>query len=616
MGTWMGTWAGADAELRWRRWALLIGALAFWRLALWVPERQLTPVDAWLFHTVDPFPQAIFAISAAIAYRRREALRGAMQPRGCGWLAAPPLLLGVALFGWAHFVAATDLQLVSLLLLAPALGSLWHGAPFARALALPLLVLAFAYPLPAVLTNQAFYALRLAVAEHAVWLLQLVGIPALREGNVIYNPRAVVQIVDTCSGLRSIETLSLAALFYVGWFPARRARQVLLVLVAPLIGYLFNLIRICVMTLEPTSEFSAAHTLQGWLVFLGAIACLIAVDRVLGRLLPVRPAADRAERDARAAHPAAPRALRGETAGASEPDGAPIVDPAGSLPNCALSPRVGGARSLALLALAMLGISIGMPRWSPPPTPVLAPLAIPAELAGWERDGSIEVDGAYFWTVHFVRSDYVRYRRAADEISLFVGYDDLLSRGRSLLSPKNALPSRGWEVEQRSRVSIDGIAARVERVVAHSLTSRVVTYHWYEGIDSFALETLRAMFAIEQSPFRRSVLPRVIRVSAVERAASQARERREADLRTFAVAVAELLRAERGADASRALPAAPTGDSALPAGPNIAVGSRAGAGEAEVGNARAAVAVRKRFSARVERPFPKSRGALLQRASR
>ena len=98
-------------------------------------------------------------------------------------------------------------------------------------------------------------------------------------------------------------------------------------------------------------------------------------------------------------------------------------------------------------------------------------------------------------------------------MSVFIGYDDHSSRGRSLLSRKNALPGRGWEVEERGSVPLESVEARVERVVARSQSTQVLTYHWYEGTDGLASEILHALLASDQSPFRRSQPARVIRVA-------------------------------------------------------------------------------------------------------
>jgi EpsI family protein len=136
--------------------------------------------------------------------------------------------------------------------------------------------------------------------------------------------------------------------------------------------------------------------------------------------------------------------------------------------------------------------------------------------------------------VRFRKPGYWNYERNGDEVSVFIGYDDRSSRGQSLLSRKNALPGRGWEVEERSSVSLESIETRVERVVARSESTQVLTYHWYEGTDGLASEILRALLASDQSPFRRSQPARVIRVATALGSTPLARTEDETKLRAFA----------------------------------------------------------------------------------
>ncbi|MCH8083941.1 MAG: EpsI family protein [Myxococcales bacterium] len=547
--------------------AIAVGCLAYWRLLFWVPTRDLSPLNAWLFLTTDPFPQAIFLIVAALVYRRRESFRSAMRFRGSPALAALPLLAGSSLFAWGHYVDAMDLVLVSFMLVSIGAGLLWFGVRFARALAIPWVVLAFAFPAPGVVTNQAFYALRLSTAAHATALLQFVGVPALREGNVIFGSEVIAQVVDTCSGLRSMEMLALAAIFFVGWFPARRLRQVLVVVLAPAIAYLFNIVRVGVMAVAPTSEFSANHAMQGLAVFFGAITCLILVDRVLGRLLPARPKANRASGLAKVTEGLQPDAepesnadagrglqlearsesnpgpelqleLEPESSADLEPESAPLLQ------GIASSKGRLGAASLAALAVTMLGVSIWMPQWIASESKRLIPARPPAKFDGWTKTEKIGIDRGFLWTMRFQRGHhhYWNYERNGDEVSVFIGYDDRRRRGRSLLSRKNAVPRRGWEVEERSSVSLESIDARVERAIARSDFERALTYHWYEGTDGMASEILRALLATDQSRFRRSEPARVIRVAIALGSTPLAWKEDETKLRGFAASLVTALR--------------------------------------------------------------------------
>jgi EpsI family protein len=132
---------------------------------------------------------------------------------------------------------------------------------------------------------------------------------------------------------------------------------------------------------------------------------------------------------------------------------------------------------------------------------------------GWKKGRALSFDRGFFWTVTFREHEYRVYERKGEEVSVFIGYDDRRHRNRSLLSPKNAVPGRGWEVEERGSVALGSGGPTVERVVAQSVSGRILSYHWYEGTEGLARETMRQVLATDQSPFRRSQWARVIRVT-------------------------------------------------------------------------------------------------------
>jgi hypothetical protein len=296
------------------------------------------------------------------------------------------------------------------------------------------------------------------------------------------------------------------------------------------------------------------------MVFFGAISCLIVVDRILGYALPSNPKNDSASRPREAGADSEPE-LQSETGreplAATEPEGADAehetaeADPeiTDAKPDEAPSPqgfaRVKGrlgAASFVVLAVAMLGVSIWMPRWNAPKSDRLVPAELPAELGGWAKAHKEMVDSLYLWTVRFAKTDYWIFERDGGEISVFIGYDDRKNRKRSLLSRKNSVPRRGWEIEERSFVSLESVDARVERVVARSLSVRVLAYNWYEGTEDLPWEILRALLATDQSPYRRSQPARVIRVATALGPTPDARMEDEAKLREFASSLAAALR--------------------------------------------------------------------------
>jgi EpsI family protein len=194
------------------------------------------------------------------------------------------------------------------------------------------------------------------------------------------------------------------------------------------------------------------------------------------------------------------------------------------------------------MLVALLGVSIFMPQWTSTEEVRRGGDPLPAELDGWIKDEKLSFDWAFFWTVSYSKLEYRRYERDYEKLSVFIGYDDRKYRGRSLLSPKNAVPGRGWEIEERGRVELGSGGPRVERVVARSISGRTLSYHWYEGTDRLARETVRQLLATDQSRFRRTEPARVIRITTELGTDSLDQALVESELHAFATSLAVALR--------------------------------------------------------------------------
>jgi len=137
-------------------------------------------------------------------------------------------------------------------------------------------------------------------------------------------------------------------------------------------------------------------------------------------------------------------------------------------------------------------------------------------------------------SVRFRKQRYRRYRRDDETVSVFVGCEDRLSRSRSLLSPKSAFPGRGWEAEEHGLVELGPDVFPGVRVAARSRASRLLSYHWYQGIEGFGTEVLRAWLAVDRSFLRRPTGALVIRLSTEVSSTGEGRSRAEARLRELA----------------------------------------------------------------------------------
>ena len=131
---------------------------------------------------------------------------------GIGLLSLGLFSLVVGLIGAELYVQRT-----SLIVVLSGLVLLILGWKYLWLLSLPIGFLIFMIPLPAIVVNTIAFPLQLFAAQTATFCLFSLGIPVLREGNLIILASTTLEVVEACSGLRSL--LSLLALGTVyGYF--------------------------------------------------------------------------------------------------------------------------------------------------------------------------------------------------------------------------------------------------------------------------------------------------------------------------------------------------------------------------------------------------------------
>ncbi len=203
---------------------------------------------------------------------------------GIGLLALGLFSLAVGLIGAELYV-----QRVSLIVVLSGLVLLILGWKYLWLLSLPIGFLIFMIPLPAIVVNTIAFPLQLFAAETAAFCLFSLGIPVLREGNLIMLASTTLEVAEACSGLRSL--LSLLALGTVyGYFSqdVMWKRWMLVILSVP-IAIIANAFRVSGTGIlahyfgaEAAEGFY--HTFEGWLVFVVAFVMLFICGVVLGKI--------------------------------------------------------------------------------------------------------------------------------------------------------------------------------------------------------------------------------------------------------------------------------------------------------------------------------------------
>ena len=263
---------------------LVLVALA---IAYWSVISDL--ISAW--STDDNYSHGFFIVPLSVyfAWERRQAIATApLRPSlaGAAVVAGSLLLLVGGLLGAELFLARVSI----IGTIAGAILFLF-GWPMLRILSFPLAFMLLMVPLPAIIFNKIAFPLQLMASHVGEATVSAMDIPILREGNVLILANAQLEVAEACSGIRSL--ISLLALGIVfGYFVDQRVwvRTVIALSAVP-VAILANGLRVASAGVAAHNYGSAGveglfHEFSGWVVFVVAFLMMIAIQRILQRLLP------------------------------------------------------------------------------------------------------------------------------------------------------------------------------------------------------------------------------------------------------------------------------------------------------------------------------------------
>lgn len=133
---------------------------------------------------------------------------------------------------WAGTAGAElYLQRISLVLMLAGTVLYFWGFRLLRLMFVPLLLLMLAIPIPSILFNKIAFPLQLFASRCAVWAMSVFDIPVLRQGNVIElmplgaRETKKLEVVEACSGIRSLMTLLTLAVVFAYFTRPRNDRK-------------------------------------------------------------------------------------------------------------------------------------------------------------------------------------------------------------------------------------------------------------------------------------------------------------------------------------------------------------------------------------------------------
>jgi exosortase len=238
----------------------------------------------------DDMAQGLFApfVAAYIAWTVRDKLRRGSR-RGASW--GLTLLITGALFGiWAILADSMTLSRAAFLIsLSGAITVVW-GLSGLRTLLFPLTLLLFTFPLSPVLYGELTAPLQDLATRLSEGMFDLIGITALREGNILHLPSQTLSIVEACSGLRSLLTILFFTLAYVYLFEQRAPLRIITTVLCIPAAIAMNVLRITVTgylaeRVNRQLITGLPHEILGWVCFFIAVILIVAVHQSLVRRL-------------------------------------------------------------------------------------------------------------------------------------------------------------------------------------------------------------------------------------------------------------------------------------------------------------------------------------------
>jgi exosortase len=231
----------------------------------------------------DDYSHALILLGAIafFTWTRRDRLRAAdWRPSHHGlWIVVGSM--GILLVGTAG--VEYFLQRVSVLGTVAGMIVFLAGWAWLRVLLFPLFLAALVIPIPPVLFFQVTFPLQLLASRFGVTVLELVGIPVFREGNIIALAHTTLEVTEACSGIRSLLSLFALSVLYSYWTHAHNGLRLLVVLSSIPIAIVCNGLRVAgtgmaAHYIDASAASGFFHGFSGWAMFMTAVVMLLGVS--------------------------------------------------------------------------------------------------------------------------------------------------------------------------------------------------------------------------------------------------------------------------------------------------------------------------------------------------
>ncbi len=447
--------------------------LVYCLLAVGIFHDTLVSIVSWW--NSDDYTHCYFIpiIIAYVLFQKRNALTE--LPITHQWLGIIPFVFGLFLYCLGEFGGEFYTLYVSLFFIILGISMLHIGCARSRSLVFIFILMIAMLPFPHFIYTKFSVNLQLISSQLGTAVLQVLGLPAYREGNIIDLGFRKLHVVDACNGIRYLLPLTVLGLIIAYFIKGSLWKKIFLVFSTIPLAIFMNGTRIALAAvsavyLGPEISDGILHDFSGFMFFMASFGLLVGEVIVLGKL---------GKLFAKTAGHSQLNDLRSLERRHDEVEATPYPVTIARKREFPWQPQ-SAVVLFVLAATLILGNGINFRET----VPIKKPFSqFPLDVGTWHGKRAFlqpDVLSQLYFSDYTV-IDYVNAN--GKSVSLYVAYYESQRKGESIHSPETCLPASGWVFTKAGLMSFpvpeheSGLT--VNRVLMEKLNEKLVAYYWF-----------------------------------------------------------------------------------------------------------------------------------------
>jgi len=404
-------------------------------------------------------------VALYLIWEKRNLL--ASLPSVSSWKGLIPFVFGIVFFWLGELGGEYFTLYISFWLVIVGLSWMHLGWEKLKTIAFPLFFSLTMFPFPNFLHNKISVNLKLISSQLGVAMMQLCGMSAYREGNVIDLGFTQLQVVDACSGLRYLFPLIVLGILLAYFYKAAFWKKAVLVISTVPISIVVNGLRIALVGIlypvfGPKVAEGFFHDFSGWFIFMVSMGILLLEMWILKKVQGSK------------------RQEAGRLGSWEAEKQASIQNSKFKIQNLFSPPQF-------IVAVVLLGATLALSQGVEfrEKVPINKSFEyFPVNVGEWTGK-RLSMEQKFIDTLDL--SDYVTIdykNKQGKSVNFYVAYYESQRKGESIHSPATCLPGSGWIFNQAGAVTIpvpadDGGFMKVNRAFMQKSGYKQLSYYWF-----------------------------------------------------------------------------------------------------------------------------------------